>query len=148
MASSLDIKTTVIADVKARLAAMSVSPAAITAGSKRATPVYPAISISILSMANDIDGETNITGFHRVDALIDCQTYIDDDADTSAAKLLEGAVREAFSYDDIVAQMNTISSYNTYYYCAISGAAEGFAEDRITHEPLTLQMHLRPSNEK
>ncbi|GAH08500.1 unnamed protein product, partial [marine sediment metagenome] len=75
MASSLDIKTTVIADIKARLTAMSVTPAAITAGSMRATPVYPAISVGILSMTNDIDAEDNISGFHRVDALIDCQTY-------------------------------------------------------------------------
>jgi len=146
VASDIDIQKNVVDDVIAQLVAQGVSDPVYREGTQQ-DPIYPSVAVNVLNENDELPAETGISGFHRLDIEIDAQTYSPVDGDTTAAQALLGDCRGAFSWDDILAQMNALSAFNTYLYLATSNSDQ-YTEDRVNHRKLAIQILMRPSNEK
>ena len=145
MASSQEIETTLIVDHRLRLTNAGIDNHFIEGEDRGDDVTFPVISVGVQDLTPDIiDGAGQVPGFYRATMLLDCMTYVDDDPDGAAVRLLAKGVRKAFLLDDIVDLLNALTTFNTYYTAQVDVVTSDI-EDKIRHLPISFTTRMRPS---
>ena len=147
MAASQKIESNIIADIRAQLTAKSVTNHFIDSELRTGAAItFPANSVGSVNLAPSfINGLGGHVGFYRVDMDVDSMTYLDDDNDGDAVRAQAKAVRDALNIDCIIADLNALSSFNTYLNFIIGSSFEDI-EGKLRHIVQSITMHMRPSN--
>ena len=90
------------------------------------------------------DGYQN-SGVYQVDMELLCQSYSIDDQNRTLVRRLGQAVRDILLWDDLPAQLNTASTYNTYFGAVFGDSFEEPPRDGLHLLTIPLRLLMSPA---
>lgn len=141
MAESQNIEDNVKLDIKLRLTNEGLSNVITEEGQRPEVATFT--RVRCINLRGNLMGGTVPTGMYQADMAIEAYSYYDDDTDGDDLNTLIKNIRDAFFWDDIVPDLNTISTYNTYYGM-LEGDSLADVDDRYRVQSIQFSLILKP----
>lgn len=141
MANSQEIEKNAQADVAAVLAAASIERVQCEPVDLPDRATF--VRVRCVNLRDALAGGTIPTGMYQADMAVECFSYSDDDRLGATLSTLVGSVRAAIWDSEILATLNSASTYHTYYGL-LAGDSVPDTDGRYRILPLIFSLILKP----